>query len=723
MATDNEEYELPVDDSDELIEEEDEQEEEEGLDYDDDDNLALLYSKTEKGKEFLEKLGSEVVDDYDDDVKSMEEYVERAKDDWGLFIGELKKKDFPFKDCANAHIPILFENLLRITNRVSSELFGDYSRFLTVVPSGYIDAAAADIMTLHDNWQFREGIPDFQRQMDRGMVSFFMFGDVVGHSFYDEDRCCNRHEILGLDDFAVPYAHLSVMPDFSDLPRITKTFRYYEHQMLERKDKWNDVDKVIDRKPDDPETSEGDVFSIENARRIGHNPSDDNERAGAFKLLHQERRVSLPGKDRPRFCKVIVDHESKVVLELKVLEAVPAKEQQRFDREMQELEQYVSAMEQHQVLSEQFESNRVQFENVMSNMMVGELEKEGIRSQIEMKRPRPPNRPMWMKDDASMPEPPKVRPLHMFSHGVNVENLTGVFGLGQGRMLADHNRLSNTAMNQGIDSATLGNVWSLLVTDAVEFKDDCIIFRPGKVNKLKGFSGDDINKHVKEMRPAPANPQMFEIAKAGVQWGQEAMQSPDVLSGAPGKSGESFRGLNARIEQASKQISVPSRKYGRFFKQIAENNAALNSVYMKEAEVHELFDWRIAGYQNLVVRRDWYNAGYRFSFRTDFRFASEAQQVKEADELLQMPKALPPLAMNQAWNWEAAKRAIEARGKYDMVRLLGPQPPEPTVAITGQPPPPPAMPAGVAGPAPRPAGPGQQRPPAARPRPPQAGPQ
>src|SRR5687768_15968625 len=103
------------------------------------------------------------------------------------------------------------------------------------------------------------------------------------------------------------------------------------------------------------------------------------------------------------------------------------------------------------------------------------------------------------------------------------------------------------ALKQLHDSVTRGNVWILIVTELVEFEDTPVKFGPGKVNVMKGFAGDDLNKHIKEMRPGAANPQLLELVNLAYGYGQSSMQAPDVLSGEPGKSGETFRGQNARI--------------------------------------------------------------------------------------------------------------------------------------------------------------------------------
>lgn len=121
--------------------------------YDDDDeNLALVFAETEKGLKALKAISSQVVDDFDDDWESSEEYRERAKADWLIFAGELPKKKFPYESSANAHLPLMLENITRVTSRAYSELFGDWTKVMNVTGVGGDDDAVADLLSRHGNW-------------------------------------------------------------------------------------------------------------------------------------------------------------------------------------------------------------------------------------------------------------------------------------------------------------------------------------------------------------------------------------------------------------------------------------------------------------------------------------------------------------------------------------------------------------------------------------------
>jgi hypothetical protein len=548
-------------------------------------------------------------------------------------------------------------------------------------------------------------------------------------------RNMNRHETLTVDEFVVPYTQVSTMPDYSDCPRRTKILRMYRHELEAMRGKWCYIDEILDRDPDGSEEAKPDAqLALATADKLGIKPPDKNEDA-PYKLLLQEGWFELKGKigedddgkKKQRFCQLIVDYETKHVASLRIHEAFDQAELAIYERKVQEAEAYAAQMELH---NQQMADIRMMNEQAVAQadamdqaVLAGTLpleqvelvvaQSQDLRRQVETTIvPPQPQRPLWMTDEVQVPEKPRKKPIHMFTHGVNVENMTGILGLGQGRILGDYNRMANTALNQFADSATLANVWSLIVTDLVEFEDNPVKFGPGKINVVKGFAGDDLSKHIKEMKASPANPQLLELVSLAYGYGQSSMQAPDVLSGESGKSGETFRGQNARIEQAVKQISVPARKYANtYLKNILRNNATLNGIYLEEQQVIGLLDWRVMEYKNINVSRTWWTEPYHFEYRSDMRFSSETARVQEADQMLQLPQAVPPLQQNIPYVYAATKKALEARGAYDLARLLGPPPPPPTTTFGMPPPPPPMPPGGPGGPGGPPGAPPQGGPP------------
>jgi hypothetical protein len=215
--------------------------------------------------------------------------------------------------------------------------------------------------------------------------------------------------------------------------------------------------------------------------------------------------------------------------------------------------------------------------------------------------------------------------------------------------------------------------------------------------------------------------------------------APDVLSGEQGKSGETFRGLNTRVEQATKQLTVLAQNYLEMLGNVAKNNARLNRMFLDDEEIKHVIDPRTLESKEIKVGRSLYAEDYDIVFTADTRFAGRQQKIAEADQLVGMVTALPPELASTifppSFVHAAVVKALKARGAHDMVGKLGPAPPVPTELPgppPGAPPPGPPMPGMPPGgppgppgmpPGPPPVAPNGGPPPPPPPPPPQGGPQ
>lgn len=643
-------------------------------------NLCAQFAAHQDGEAALEKIARMVVEDFDADWENSEEYRDRFARDWKLFAGELPPKEFPFENCANTHVPVFLENASRLIFRIEGELFGNWTQWHNVMPTGPDDEEAAEILTLHGNWQLRDQIEDFPRQMSRGITLHVIGGDVYCHSFWDHERERNVHEVLTCDDFVVPYAHVTTAVDLSDLPHYTKVMYRTEHEISVMSDRWHDVETLLSE--DGPSWDTDPIALLRESIAETTGQKAPSERPGPYRILHYEGWLRLPQQPRDRWCQVIVDHDSKHVLLLKILEEEDWRDRIRFDQQMLELQDYFAQHRHYDGLSEQ----RTRIEDQMrlsAGLDPAKSELGMLASKIPV--PTPPLPPQWMNEENPLPMPPKMVPVRMFSHTVLIENLLGSHGISFGRIWGDFNRAANTMLDQYVDAATLGNNWSLIAPRHIQF-DREFSFAPGRINYVTGVAdGSQMRNEIMEMRPSGANPQLMEAVEKIYEWGSSAVQAPNVLSGEPGKSGETFRGLASRIEQATKQLSVAARKYSQFVTQILKNNARLNAQFLEDEEIIRLTDWRARTLRTIRVGRHLYRRGYSVEIRSDLRFASDAQKVMEAQELIQLPQAVPPLQQNLSFIHAALRRYFEARKDYDLLPYLGPAPKPPETPLGIQP--------------------------------------
>jgi len=649
----------------------------EPLEYDDGEvNLVPIFMGNREGEEAVDNLSRQAIDHFDSGWSAMEEYRAIAKRNWRLYAGELPKKTYPFKDCANVHIPMFLENMTRIATRVYSEIFRDGSNVCAALPVNEQHEAEADIVTKHTNWQFREQIPSFAREQERAIICYLSVGDVIVHSFHDLQSKQNRHETLTTDDFVMPYAHVTTQPDLSDLPWYCKVRHIYRHDLQGYRDIWEGVDEFLDDNEPSHEATPEDPFAEEISNIAGlEKPESDDDSAPYKVLLYYGWTKHLPGQRDDRFVEVVVDHSTGHVFSIKIYEEADWKDRQRYEQQVEELKNWRNDMAQYEGA-------------VQSSMSIFKAQKEGGQVPPDAEMPPPPSGPTppgWLKegqadDISARPDDPPMRPVHMFAHGVCMESLAGSLGLGFGRIQGDMNIAINTLANQGLDAMTMNNVWSVIVADGVQFTEPFEI-SPGKVNRARGVSGAQLRDSIYELKPGPASQQMMQMLEMIYGWGQSSMSSPAVLSGESGKSGETWRGLSERVEQATKQMSHVSSKYGNnVLLPVVRNNSKLNAVYMPDEEIFLVASDEVQyAAEPVSVGRKMYTRTFKYELRSDLRFTSEQQRRKEADELYKMAaenpyllegKPMPPMM------YETMKGTLEARRAHHLIRYLGPNPEE-----------------------------------------------
>lgn len=661
-------------------------EEEEELLYDEDDsNLIPAFEVHPEGQRALSEIAEEVLRCASEALDSMTDYREQMAENYRILTSELKPKEYPWKDCSNPHLPIALENISRVTSRIAFEIFGDWDQMFAYPGMGPEDEEAAELMTAHDNWQFAHMIKGFRNEMERGLLQFIFQGDSFAQSLYDPIERQNCHTILTSDDLIIPYASVTSAPDMSDVPYKIRILRYYQHDLEQMRDTWSNVDEVIN--PGPPPTGDTEVDEpISRAAADASNIAipDDQGKNSPFQLYWFEGYLNLPKQKNRRYCRAVMDTASRKLLQLMILEEAPWDEHRRYQEQLAHQQEYLQAVQNY----EQHYVPAIELDNELRARLqdpdVDPQEAATLQAGLDAEPPLPQLQPQptgWLtgvSDPATaMPEAPRKRPVSTWSHMSCIMPLKGCFGMSLGRIQADISRAANTALAQFTDAAHLANNWSIIAPHGMKFEKGFGI-SPGKINYVQGLTGPEISKSLIPIKPDQANPQLIDLVRMMTEWGQSSMQSPDVLSGQAGKSGETYRGLASRIEQAYKQLGFYASRYAEFFRQIIAHNADLNARHLDEDVLVDVFDHMTNRMRELRVGRGYWQERKRFAtIRADMRFSTVSQRVQEADELGQLPQIMPHLQANAAYMHKATRKMLEARGADDMIDVLGPEPPPP----------------------------------------------
>jgi hypothetical protein len=669
-------------------------------------NLVPLFIQSEEGRDWLSKtVARQVCDDFKRGWDSSEEYRERRRKNNQMFTGFLPKKTFPFDNCANAHVPMMLERILRLSANVYAEIFIDRDTIFGVKPTGPDDYETSEILTLHGNWQLRNELTDFLCQQEIAVQEYFSAGSVFCHSWYDPIQRRNRHDILNCEEFVIPYVWSTVMVDLSDVPWKVRIVRKYKNELQTLRDQgeWEQVDEVLSKAPppwDSLETKNRDQA----ARQEGF-VAPENDPGSPYVFYEYHGWLRMPGEKRERPVCAVVESQNKVVVQLYIREEEDWRDRARFEAQTAELKRFQEDTEHHEAVMMQ--QQQLQMRLTMPD--IDPTERQMLEEAMAQDQVQAPVPPVWMKEGSEGPEPIRRVPVENFSHGRCIYNPSGSLGLSFGTVLAELNRLADESLNRLYDSATLANIWSIIVPENLDLGSSTVAMSPGRIFKAKGVNLDKLKDQIIELRAGQANPQLMDIVRFAGDNADSAVAAPGVLSGEPGKSGETFRGIATRREMATKQLSAAGIRYLAFLDRILVNNARLNSLFMPDEEIVQVGnhfpDARKAtktpdgGLQpEITVGRDMYRRNYSVTFTADVRFTSQAQRISEADEVLGMAGQIPYLQNNTAFVYAAVVEALRARGKQDMIQALGPPPPPPTMPMGMQPPPGP--PPGMAPPGP-----------------------
>lgn len=671
-------------------------------------NLLPTLTGNDKGKKFVKELAEKILDNFKEDWDSSESWRKKRRDRWKLLFGALDEKQYPFKDCANVHIPVMLERVLRLVHRMFAEIFPDRDVVFTALPSTSLSQERADIVTLHDNWQIKKEIPDFFKQNRRAMMEFVANGDCIFHSSRDIPAKRNRHEAMSCEEVVFPYFWRTSLPDMSDVPRKTRVLRKFKHELIELQDAgiYTGIDEMLDKEKE-PGFEEGPDLTIRPViDKFEGKEAPQKSKAAPWTLYEYHGWCKLPGQNKERPIVATVSPRTKEMVGLYLREQEDWKDRARFEKQMGELSDFQQA----QQMATQAMMMEQQVMQRLAQPDVPPEEPGLIQQHLQMTAPPPPVPPKWLKPEqqqlppqAQRPDPVRMVPIEYFSHGTCIENLEGSLGFGIGLLLEEFNKAANTAGSQFTDSATLANVMTLIMPDNVTMEPGDTRLSPGEIHRVRGVSAEQINNAFKVLQFPQANPQLMDLIKLMLESADGVSSAPDVLSGEAGKANETYRGIATRVEQATKQLTVLAQNYLEVLTQVLRNNARLNAVFMNDEEIKSVVDPRTLETQQIKVDRSLYLEDYEMLFSADTRFGGREQKIAEADQLVGMFMSMPPEVATTifppSFVYEAVVRGLKARGMHDMIRYLGPRPPSPQEqAAMGMQPPMPGMPPPQAGP-------------------------
>lgn len=161
------------------------------------DNVADLLDQEE-----LDEIASCVLQDLEEDEKSMADWLEYADKAMELTKLHREQKHMPFRNASNIKYPLITTAVVQFSSRTESELIkaGQVAKYKVIGrdPAGLKTRKGQRVRT-HLNWQIMEKMPNWQNERDRLHHQLAVCGTSFVKTWYDPVEGVNRSEFIPYD--------------------------------------------------------------------------------------------------------------------------------------------------------------------------------------------------------------------------------------------------------------------------------------------------------------------------------------------------------------------------------------------------------------------------------------------------------------------------------------------------------------------------------------------
>jgi chaperonin GroES len=203
----------------------------------------------------LEEMGDRVIHGYDEDSASLEEWREDVKVYIEAAMQETQDKSYPWEGAANIKVP----TLTVAANQFHARAYPDIVQSRDIVKgkvTGYdhdgTKASRAERIGKHMTYQLMEEMPEWEDDMDRGLLVLPVVGCFFKKTYYDPHKARNVSKAVWAQDLVIDYD----TPSLDRAARISEMFELYPQEIEEckRTGLYLDVDiNYEDEENDEPE--------------------------------------------------------------------------------------------------------------------------------------------------------------------------------------------------------------------------------------------------------------------------------------------------------------------------------------------------------------------------------------------------------------------------------------------------------------------------------------
>ena len=571
-------------------------------------NIAEIINQTDEGKEYLVKLGEDVVNGYLEDKSSRMEWEQRQANSLKLALQVVESKSFPWQNASNVKFPLVTIAAMQFHARAYPALIDSPNVAKTFIvgddPTG-VESARGERISGHMNYQIFVEDESWEEQMDRALLALPIAGCIFKKTFFDPVKGINQSVLVLPNDLVVDYYATSL----DTAQRITHALDWNKNTLLEK----IRSGIFLDRELTDPAAQSSSSIDIAKDQSQGTNDSGTMNKA--YSILEQQCYVDLDGDGYKEPYTISVREDTKQVF---------------------------------RIVAKYFDQGDVHRSNDGAIKRFEALfDKEGYQEQrrsieAEIDRLRKD------KDNKIV----RITPIKTYvKYGFIPSPDGGFYDIGYGTLLGPLNASVDTLINQLIDSGTMSNTAGGFLGRGVKLRKGVNSFDPFEWKTIDS-TGDDLRKNIFPLPVREPSQVLFTLLSLLVNYSERISGSTDMMTGQnPGQNtpAETSRTM---VEQGMKIFSGIYKRVYRSLKEELKCLYRLNELYLEE-QVH--FQDLTTGKGLMINRADYISGNIHVVPEADPNIASDGQKLHQAMTLKAEAMSVPGFNL-----YEVEKRVLKA---------------------------------------------------------------
>lgn len=543
-------------------------------------NVAVEIDEDE-----LNKIGQRVVDGYDDDKATRAEWEQRTEAARKLARQVKEPKSFPWPDAANVKYPLLTTAAIQFNARAYAAIIQGKSVAKALVFGEDPDGAKFDRATRvskHLNWQLMEGMPEWEPDMDRLLITQPIVGCVFKKTFQDQLLDRPKSPMVQAENLVA-----DVNAKDENTARMTEEIELMPNEVVERQnmDIFLDVDGIPER------------------------DGRDDEEPNLFLEQHWWFDLDDDGYKEPYV--VTVHHKTKKVVRIVA----------RYDAEGIVLKNVGLTFPDGLMVRT--------FADLRAYAMMA------MQAELAMSAGQDPG-PAKEMIGQPIPETSKLKlaRIEPVSYYTKYDFLPdpngGFYGLGLGQLLEPINETVNSLLNQIIDAGTLANTQGGFIASGVRIKRGDTNFKMGEF-KTVTVSGGTARDNIIPLPFNGPSAVLFTVLSFMVEAGRDISSIKDIMMGDLPQGDVPATTTLAAIEQVQKLFTGIYKRIHRALKSELKKIYRLNKTHLRDEEY-----FRVVDSPELVKigRSDYAGDDTDISPISDPTIASETQRLIRAQSLM-----------------------------------------------------------------------------------------